>query len=166
MQQSPRALRHLFTTTAAGRRAFPPATVKAMQVEIAAGEKMHRAELRVIIEPALPLAVLWERMSPRERARELFARYRVWDTEENCGILLYVNLADRKVEIIADRTVGRTLPQHDWQAVCATMTAGFARGEFHASAIAGIEQLNRLLAAHFPSDGAHPNQLSNRPLVL
>ena len=105
-------------------------------------------------------------MSARERARELFAQYGIWDTEENCGILVYIDLADHKVEIIADRAVNRLLATADWQAVCRTMTEGYARGDYRDSTIAGMRQLNELLAAQFPADGSRPNQLSNRPLVL
>ncbi|HJU70554.1 MAG TPA: TPM domain-containing protein [Paucimonas sp.] len=166
MKNITRALRHLATTTSTGRRAFPARTLEAIQAAIAAGEKQHRAEVRLIIEPALPMQMAAGGHSARERARELFSLYRIWDTEENCGILVYINLADHKVEIIADRAVGRALAAGDWQTVCKTMTQGFARGEFHDSAIAGLTQLNGLLAAKFPDDGARQNQLSNRPLIL
>lgn len=161
-----RLLRHLFTTTAAGRRVFPAATLKAIQAAIAQGEKLHRAEVRLIIEPAMPLADVFSGLSSRERARLLFAEYRVWDTEENCGVLVYVNLADHKVEIVADRAVGRAIAAADWQKVCRTMTEGFAAGNYHDSVIAALAQLNALLHAHFPSDGATPNELSNRPLII
>lgn len=161
-----RMMRHLFTTTAAGRRAFPPPTLTAIQAAIAEGEEQHRAEVRLIVEPALPVPAVLSGHASRQRARELFSLYRIWDTEENCGVLIYINLADRKVEIIADRGVGRAVAASDWQAVCHTMTRGFAQGEFHDSAIAGLTQLNRILATHFPANGSRSNQLSDRPIVL
>lgn len=166
MTKLSRALRHAFTTTAAGRRAFPPATLKAIQAAIAGGETLHRAEVRLIVEPALPWYSAWRGLSARHRARELFSLYRIWDTEENCGVLIYINLADHKVEIIADRGVGRAVAAPDWQAVCQTMTQGFARGEFQDSTIAGLGQLNRILNAQFPTNGVRSNQLSDRPIVL
>lgn len=166
MNKFSRALRHLFTTTATGRRTFPAPTLKAIQATIAIGEKTHRAEVRVIVEPALPMNAVLDGTSSRERARELFSHYRIWDTEENCGILLYINLADHKVEIIADRTVGRLLGAAEWQTVCKTMTQGFGHGKYHDSVVAGLKQLNDLLATRFPSDGSSFNELSNRPLVL
>jgi uncharacterized membrane protein YgcG len=166
MKTLPRMMRHLFTTTAAGRRAFPPATLKAIQAAIAKGEALHRAEVRLIIEPALSMQEVLNKTSARDRARKLFALYRIWDTEENCGVLIYINLADHKVEIVADRGVGRLIDAQDWQAICRTMTTGFAQGAFHDSAIAALEQLNLLLQANLPANGARPNELSNRPLVL
>jgi len=166
MKTLARMVRHLFTTTAAGRRAFPPPTLTAIQAAIADGETQHRAEVRLIVEPALTAFAVLNGHTARQRARELFSLYRIWDTEENCGVLIYVNLADRKVEIIADRGVGRAVTAPDWQAVCRTMTQGFARGAFHDSTIAGLAQLNAILATHFPENGARRNQLSDRPIVL
>ncbi len=166
MKTLARMVRHLFTTTAAGRRAFPAPTLTAIQAAIADGETQHRAEVRLIVEPALAAFAVLNGHTARQRARELFSLYRVWDTEENCGVLIYVNLADRKVEIIADRGVGRAVTAPDWQAVCSTMTQGFARGAFHDSTIAGLAQLNTILATHFPENGARRNQLSDRPIVL
>jgi uncharacterized membrane protein len=166
MNKIRRLLRHLVTTTAAGRRSFPAHTLKAIQAAIADGERRHRAEVRLIVEAALPMSSVLDGMPSRGRAHELFARYRIWDTEENCGVLVYINLADRKVEIVADRTAGRALTAAEWHAVCRTMTQGFARGEFHDSAVAGLQQLNDLLAQRFPPTGSQANQLSDRPLVL
>ena len=166
MKTLTRLLAHLRTTSAAGHRAFPPATLKAIEQSIAAGETRHRAEVRLIVEPALGAQAVWAGISARERARELFAHYRVWDTEENCGVLVYINLADRKVEIVADRGVGKAVAAREWQTVCRTLTQGFAQGAFHDSVIAALAQLNALLERHYPDDGSAVNQLSNKPIVL
>lgn len=161
-----RLIKHLFTTNRAGKRAFPEKTLQAIEAAIVQGERSHRAEVRVIVEPSLnPQAVL-AGMTPRERARELFAQYGVWDTEENCGVLVYINLADHQVEIVADRGVGRVVAAQDWQAVCRTMTQGFARGDYTESTLAALSQLNALLQEHYPDDGSARNQLSNRPVML
>lgn len=166
MQKLKRLLRHLTTTRATGRHTFPAHTLKAIQTAIAQGETQHRAEIRLIVEPALTLRDVLGGLFARERARELFAHHRIWDTEENCGILIYINLADHKVEIIADRAVGRALSASDWQAICHTMTQGFAHGDFHDSAVAALSQLNALLKTNFPANGSPLNELSNQPLVL
>lgn len=167
MKKSARLWRHLTTTRIIGRRTFPPHTLNAIQAAIAQGEAQHRAEIRLIVEPFLPLHDVLAGRSARERAHELFAHHGIWNTEENCGILIYINLADHKVEIIADRAVNRTLGANDWQAVCRTMTEGFSRGDFHDSAIAALSQLNTLLKANFPAnESSHVNELSNRPIVM
>jgi uncharacterized membrane protein len=96
----------------------------------------------------------------------LFAHYGIWDTEENCGVLVYVNLADHKVEIVADRGVGKAIASKEWQAICRTMTQGFSEGSYHDSTLAALGQLHALLQERFPDDGSSRNQLSNRPVVL
>jgi uncharacterized membrane protein len=166
MKHFKRALRHLVTTASHGRKAFPPATLKAAEQEIAAGEQRHRAQVRLIVEAALPVAAAWHGMSPRERARELFAHYRVWDTEENCGVLVYVNLADRQVEIVADRGVGETVSAHDWHAACRVLTHGFAEGKFHEGTLAALAQINALLERHYPGNGGSTNELPDKPVML
>lgn len=166
MGRCKRALRHLFTGASQGRRCFPQRTLDAIAAAIAEGEQRHRAEVRLIVEPSLPVGAAFDNVSNRARARALFAQYGVWDTEENCGVLIYVNLAAREVDIVADRNVGRLIGDSDWQAVCHTMTAGFARGDFHDSTLAALHQLSALLQRHFPADGTRPNQLPNEAVIL
>jgi uncharacterized membrane protein len=161
-----RLIRHLRTTNASGRRAFPEATLKAIEDAIADGETRHRAEVRVVIEPALAAQAILSGMPVRERARELFSDYRVWDTEENCGVLVYVNLADHQVEIVADRGVGRVIDASEWETVCRTMTQAFARKAYHEGVLAALGQLNALLQKHYPDDGSIRNQLPDRPVML
>jgi uncharacterized membrane protein len=162
----PRLLRHLTTTAASGKRAFPVATLKAIEDVIAQGERLHRAEVRLVIEATLPLLDVWRKVSARDRARELFSHYRVWDTEGNCGLLVYINLADHKVEIITDRAVGRALTPEEWRDICGLMTQGFRRGIFHDSMISALAALNHKLEQHFPDTGERRNQLPDAPLIL
>lgn len=161
-----RAWTHLTTTAASGRRRFPALALEAIGQAIAAGEASHRAEVRMIVEAALPVEDALRGMTARMRARELFATFGVWDTEENCGVLVYVNLADRKVEIVADRGIARLVDAGEWQAVCRAMTEGFARGDYGRGAVHALEQLNDLLAARLPASGERPNQLPDKPMVL
>jgi uncharacterized membrane protein len=109
---------------------------------------------------------VWEGVSNRQRAIALFADYGIWDTEDNCGILLYVNLADHKVDIVADRGINRKIEPATWQAICDSMTTGFAQGRFHDATLEAVSQVNALLRQHFPSNGARPNELPDRPLML
>ena len=126
----------------------------------------HRAEVRLIIEPSLSIQTVLNGTSSRERALELFAIHGIWDTEENCGVLVYIELADHKVEIIADRAANRVIDEVEWREICQTMTAGFARKVYGESVIAAMEKLNVLLHARFPDDGSRPNQLSDQPIML
>ena len=161
-----RLIKHMTTTKAKARRLFPAETLSAIEAAIADGEHQHRAEVRIIIEPALDVADIAARMTPRQRAVELFALHRIWDTEENCGVLVYINLADHKVEIVADRAIGRLIGKEDWHAVCQTMTKAFALRQYHQGVVAALAQLNQLLQRHFPDNGTGDNQLSNKPMFL
>jgi uncharacterized membrane protein len=170
-QPSSRAARlfnHLRSTRAAARQAFPSALLKAIQASIAEGEQRHRAQVKLIVEAALSAGAVWRGEGARQRAHELFARYRIWDTEENCGVLVYINLADHKVEIVADRGAARAVTREQWQEVCRTMTAGYARGDYRDSTLAALERLHVLLAEAMPRHDGGPdhNELSDKPVVL
>jgi uncharacterized membrane protein YgcG len=161
-----RAWRHVSSSTAAARRAFPPDTLSAITAAIAAGEQTHRGEVRVVVEKGLPFEEVWDDVSNRQRALDLFADYGVWDTEDNCGVLIYINLAEHKVDIVADRGIDRKIDAATWQAICQTLTAGFKQGQFHQATLAAIDQVNALLRQHFPSNGARPNELPDRPILI
>ncbi len=161
-----RAWRHWLSNGGAARRAFPATTLSAIAQAITAGEQTHRGEVRLIVEAAMPSDAIWLDQSNRQRALALFAEHGVWDTEDNCGVLVYINLAERKVDIVADRAITRKIDASTWQKVCSTMTEGFARGDFHASTLAAIEHINELLRQHFPATGARANELPDRPIVL
>ena len=165
-QRLGRVLRHWRSTKADARRAFPDATLEAVAQGITAGERTHRGEVRFIVEKALPADEIWDGVTNRQRALALFADYGVWDTEDNCGVLIYVNLADHKVDIVADRGIDRKIDTGTWQTVCRTMTDGFRRGDFHQAALAAVEQVNSLLREHFPADGERPNELPDHPIML
>jgi len=168
MHQLKRIFRHLIKTRRSAQRAFPQKNLKDLHAAITDGEDRHRAQLKLIIEPALDFYTLLDGETSRSRAHTLFSRYRVWDTEENCGVLVYINLADHKVEIITDRATGRAVKQTDWEAACKLMTKGFAEGRFYESALEGIQHINTLLSEHFPvvAGGRQHNELSDRPVML
>lgn len=163
-----RLIRHLCFRQRSARRAFPQPTLDVLQAAIGDGERLHRAQVKLIIEPSLSVPQVLHRTSSRARAHVLFAHHRIWDTEENCGVLVYVNLADQKVEIIPDRSIARLVPRNDWEAVCRSMTERFAQGQFHDGALAGLVHANTLLEQHFPRlDGAgRDNELSDHPVML
>jgi uncharacterized membrane protein len=153
-----RLCRHLFTTHWQLGRAFPDATMRAIEQAIAAGERETSGELRFVVESALPAAALLAGESARDRALALFSDLHVWDTAENNGVLIYV--------LLADRAVNATLGTDVWLAVCHTLEAAFAEGRFQAGAIAAVEDLTRQLKAHFPPAPDQRNELPDRPLVI
>lgn len=161
-----RTFRHLLVPHWRVRQSFPLDTLQAIEEAIAASEKQHVGELRFVVEGGLPPEHLWRGIQARQRAVELFAQLRVWDTEHNSGILIYVQWVDRAVEILADRGIAARVPQAEWDAICHAMEAAFARGEYRAGALAAIERASQLLTAHFPSAGGGANELPDKPLML
>jgi hypothetical protein len=161
-----RALRHLGADNWALRRAFPKKVLHNIAQAVAAGEKRHGGELRFAVEGGLPLANLWRDQTPRERALELFGALRVWDTERNCGVLIYLSLGDRDVEIVADRGIQREVGDAAWRAICDRMQAAFAEGRFEEGVVQGVHALSDLLARHFPRAPDDRNELPDQPLVL
>jgi uncharacterized membrane protein len=168
--QAGRLLRHAAATHWRTRRLFPSKTLDAIEQAIARAERTHAGEIRFAIETALtPLHVL-NGVAPRARALEVFAHLHVWDTERNNGVLIYVQLADRAVEIVADRGFAGRVSPAEWQAVCRLMEEHFRAGRFEIGSIAGVEAIGNLLARHFPAN-AEPvspsrNQLPDRPTLL
>jgi uncharacterized membrane protein len=161
-----RWLRHLFMPPWAWRRAFPPAALRAIEAAIRASETTHGGEIRFAIENSLPPAWVWRGMSGHKRALELFSLLRVWDTEHNSGVLVYLLLADHDIEIVADRGIHARVNPDAWQAVAHSMEAAFGQGRFEAGVLEGIGQIGALLAAHFPPGRRNPDELPDRPLIV
>jgi uncharacterized membrane protein len=158
--------RHLITDHRSVRRAFPASTLTRIEQAIAAGESKHTGQVRFAVEGGLPMANVLRHQSPRERALDVFSNIRVWDTEENCGVLVYLLLADKSVEIVADRGIDRRVGDDAWQAICRTMEAAFREGRFEEGAVTGIAAISELLTMHFPRDAAGRNELPDRAIVL
>jgi uncharacterized membrane protein len=161
-----RILRHTFAEGSA-RRKFPARTLDAIQHAIAAGEKRHAGQVMFAVEGALPLRDLARGRSARQRAHEVFAHLRVWDTKHNSGVLIYVLLADHAIEILADRGIAAKVDEAEWKSICAQMQQRFAAGEFERGAVDGVRAVADILAKHFPADGtSRDNELPDRPVVL
>jgi uncharacterized membrane protein len=162
-----RFFRHLATDHGDARRAFPSSALSRIESAIAEGERRHRGQVRVAIEASLPLARVLRHVAPRARALEVFGALSVWDTEENCGVLVYLLLADRDVEIVADRGIHAKVGDEAWAAICREMETAFRQRRFDEGVVAGITRINALLAEHFPRTGAAGvNELPDRPVFL
>lgn len=161
-----RVFRHLLLPDWWAMRDFPAASRLAVEAAIARSETRHRGELRFVAEAGLPVESLWCGQSAHERAVELFSRLRVWDTEHNSGVLIYLQLVDRRVEIVADRGIDGKVGAPFWAAVCREMEAAFRAGQFEAGALAAIDAITRELAKQFPAGENNPDELPNAVVVL
>ncbi len=161
-----RILKHLFYPDWLAWRAFPSSSRRAIERAISESEVRHGGEIRFAVEPNLPLLPLLRGMSARERALEVFSQLRVWDTERNNGVLIYLLLADRDVEIVADRGLNGRVQATEWEAICRDMEADFRRGAFEAGVRQGIQAVGRLLARHYPPSFDDRNELTDRPTLI
>ena len=165
-RRSHRLLRHVVTDHLSVARAFTPAVLDDIEDAIVAGERTHRGQVCFAVEGALPPLRVLRKLTPRERALEVFGLLRVWDTEENAGVLIYLLLADRDFEIVADRGIDRRVDQGEWQAICTRMEGAFAQSRYGEGIVAGVAEISALLARHDPRTAAAANELPDRPVVL
>ncbi len=161
-----RFVRHLFATSLHAHRCFPTHALTAIEQEIRAAEAHHSGELRFVIETALDGATLWRAVPPRQRALEVFARLGVWNTARRNGVLIYVLLADRDVEIVADRGFDGLVKSEEWEAACRVMETHFRARRYKEGALAGVHAVNALVERHFPPAPRDANELPNRPVML
>lgn len=161
-----RLLKHLLTPPWAARQALTRPALAELEAAIKASEATHRGELRFAVEGALDLGPLWRGQSARDRAWELFSALRVWDTEENNGVLIYLLLADRRVEIAADRGIHERAGAESWAAICTRMEDYFRKGAFKEGLLAGLRDISALLAREYPARAHNPNELPDRPEIL
>ena len=161
-----RFLKHITTPGWVARRGFTKETLSKIEKAIRASEREHDGELRFAVEGPLPFLYLIHDRKPRLRAEDIFSQLRVWDTEHNSGVLIYVQLVDRRIEIVADRGIAAKVEQTEWNAICRAMEKAFKEKRFAEGALQAIERMTVLLARHFPPRGRHPNELPDKPVVL
>ncbi|MDB5987579.1 MAG: hypothetical protein JWR16_2632 [Nevskia sp.] len=149
------------------RRRFPAPVLQAIEQAVRDCETLHSGEIRFVVEAALPLDAIFAGLGPRQRAIELFAQLRVWDTEHNNGVLIYVLFADRAVEIVADRGVsGEHVAAREWDDVCRQMEVAFKAGQFEQGAVAGVHGIADVLARHAPGVRSGSNEQPDAPILL
>jgi uncharacterized membrane protein len=148
------------------RRIFPPQVLALIEQAIKAGETTHSGQVRFVVEGALDGAPLFRDQPARHRALDIFSQLRIWDTAHNNGVLIYLLLADRDVEIIADRGIDAKVGAAGWEKICRSMEADFRAGNFAGGVIKGIQSVSQQLAAHFPKRGTGPNELPDEPVVI
>src|SRR5580698_5629606 len=158
--------KHLLEHRWLERRIFTPKVLGAIEQAIKAGEATHSGQVRFVVEGALDGKPLFKDQPARERALDIFSHLRIWDTAHNNGVLIYLLLADRKVEIIADRGIDAKVGRAGWEKICQAMEADFRGGNFSGGVIRGIQAVSQQLATYFPRHGAGPNELPDKPVVM
>lgn len=158
--------RHLVEHRWRARRLFPPKTLAAIEQAIRVGEATHSGQVRFAVEGALDGPPLFRDQSARGRALDVFSQLRIWDTAHNNGVLIYLLLADRDVEIIADRGIDAKVGRAGWEKICVDMEADFRAGNFESGVIRGIAEVSQQLAKYFPPHGSGRNELPDTPLVI
>lgn len=164
--QPGRLLRHLFATRWGTRRRFNAEVRARIEQALRRIERRHAGELRFAVETAFDLPELWYGTTPRQRALQVFGHLGVWDTEGNNGVLIYVLMADRDVEIVADRAIAARVSQDEWDSLCRDMESHFRAGRFAEGAETGIAGVGALLAKCFPGRGGDADEQPNQAVLL
>ena len=161
-----RFIRHLLVTPLQLKRHFPKAVMQRIEAAIAQSEMAHSGEIRFAVELHLSLLDILRKKSGRQRAVEVFSDLRVWDTEHNNGVLIYLLLADHDFEILADRGVHARVGEPGWHRISHEMETMFKAGQFEAGVLHGIAQISLLLNQHYPAGAQNDNELPNAPVIL
>jgi uncharacterized membrane protein len=148
------------------KRAFPQKTLRAITHQIKISEEKHHGEIRFVIEPGLSGVPLYSDQSARERAIDVFALLRMWDTDQRNGVLIYVLLADHSVEIVADRGIHRMVGENTWQKICHDIETAFNHGQYEQGVIKGIDTVSELLEKTFPATTSNRNELPDQVILL
>ena len=162
-----RVLRHRWLDEADTRKAIPPELAERLMRRVAASEQRHTGEVRLYVEAGLPMSYLWRDAATRERAVALFGKLRVWDTEHNNGVLIYLLLAERAIEVVADRGLASKVAPAQWQAIVTRLGSALRDGRFEEGLTQALEEVSALLVAHFPAQAGaeNPNELPDAPVL-
>lgn len=161
-----RIARHLVMTHWQVDRTFPHQTLSAIEQAIKASETAHFGEIRFVVEGALDSTPLFKGQSARERAIDVYSQLRIWDTEHNNGVLIYLLLADRDVEIVADRGIHAKAGSREWESICRKMEMAFKQKNYEGGVVGGIQAVTQHLLKHYPAVSDGRNELPNKPVVL
>jgi uncharacterized membrane protein len=167
LQRLTRIWKHRWMDECDVRRAAPPELLSKLERYVAASEARHSGEIRICIEAGLPMSYLWRDASPRERAIAMFGKLRVWDTQHNNGVLIYLLLADNAIEIVADRAISTPANLDFWPKIVARLSHHLKREDFELGLTQAVEEISALLVQQFPvaNSDVNPNELSNQPDV-
>ena len=166
-----RVFKHRWQSDGATRRAVPPTLLQKLATQVRHSEAQHSGEIRIYVEAGLPLSYLWQKNSTRqitrERALAMFGKLRVWDTANNNGVLIYLLLAERRIEIVADRGLNERVHPDTWSRVVDSMSTAFRSGDFERGLTGAVQEVSALLLQHFPLQTGqnNPNELPDDPVL-
>ena len=166
MQFINRLLRHLFSSNLKTKKIFTDLTLKKIEDAIATSEIAHSGQIRFIVETSLSPQALFNHQTPRERALEVFSLFRVWDTENNNGVLIYLLMADRDFEIVADRNIHNLAGEQYWETISDEMATLLRQNRFEDGVLHGIDRIHHILKYHFQADVITPNELPDKPIII
>jgi uncharacterized membrane protein len=169
MARCRRLVRHLWLDTHSVRRMLPPATLARLTDQVWQSEARHRGELRICVEASLPPMAVWRNQSARQRAIELFGQLRVWDTEHNNGVLIYLLVADRRIEVLTDRGLKCLVPEATWLTLVEQLGTHLHARHFEQGLIHAVEQVGQVLQSHYPmpeGQARKPNELPDAVVVI
>ncbi len=161
-----RLFKHMFFPPLLLKKHFTRPLIEEIETAIRDSETWHSGEIRFVVETALPFSALWKRKTARQAAVDVFGHLRVWDTEQNSGVLIYLLFADHDLEIVADRGIAAKVEQAEWDDIARHMELHYRAGDFRKGTLEGISRVTELLARHFPPGERNPNELSDKPVIL
>lgn len=159
-----RWMRHLLFPGVRLRSVLNMQALADIEQAVMATEALHGGEIQVVVEGGLDLPTLLRRQSGRERALQVFSDLRVWDTQQNNGVLIYVLWAEREVQIVADRGYNERISSQQWTELCQQMRQLFAEQPIATALVAGVQAAGAMIAEVFPA--ADANELPDRPVVM
>jgi uncharacterized membrane protein len=162
----PRLFKHRWMDDDASH-SVPPDLLERLTRRVAASEKRHSGEIRIYVEAGLPTSYVLREATARERAVAMFGKLRVWDTEHNNGVLIYLLLAEHAIEIVADRGLASRVDAGEWQRIVERMRGAFQAGRFEEGLTQALEEVSALLVARFPlgPGDENPNELPDQPVM-
>ena len=167
--------KHRWLDVSDSRRALPDDLLHRLKKRVVASEHRHSGEIRICVEAGLPTSYLWRhfwhkapiRTVMRQRAIMMFSKLRVWDTEHNNGVLIYLLLAERDIELVADRGINQHVDPAEWEAIVKRLSAALHDNRFEDGLTQALEEVSAILMRHFElkADEKNPNELPNAPFI-
>ncbi len=163
-----RLLRHRWLDESDSQRALPPDVLERLTARVAASEKRHSGEIRICVEAGLPASYIWQNLDARDRAVMMFSKLRVWDTEQKNGVLIYLLLAEHRIELVADRGIARKVGTEEWAGMVAHLSDALKAGKYEDGLTTALEEVSAVLVREFPlgRDQADSNELPDAPVLL